>query len=230
MAAGMAIALVSTMMLAACGGSSGQSQSNADLLKSAAANMKAAKSYHLTIDVNANGQPVKIDGDFDVANNNSKLTIDNAGQKAAVTTVGSDAYISTDGGATFTKLDAATASSITSSFGQFTTMWNTFKPEQVDAVKDRITDGNPATETISGASTKHMSGSLQDLGSLSASGTTTETGTLDLWVSTDATPYVYQAKINSTSSQAMLNWSNFNKVPAITAPPTSALLPIEAYR
>ena len=66
------------MALSACGGDSGASggKSNADLMKEAAANMKAAKSYVLTADIDQAGQAVKMNGQIDVGNNNTKMDME----------------------------------------------------------------------------------------------------------------------------------------------------------
>src|SRR5947209_2468752 len=139
--AGVAIMLtLGAMALSACGGDTGTAgKSNADLLKEAAANMKAAKSYTLTADVNQAGQAVTINGQFDVANKNSKMDVDSSGQKVSVITVGNDVYLSVDGGTTYTNAGAQGAS-ITSGFATFTSMWDTFQPDQVDKAKDALKD------------------------------------------------------------------------------------------
>src|SRR6266852_4632586 len=85
--------------LSACGDTS--SISNADLLKQAAADMKAASSYTLGADFSQAGQETKLAGQIDVAGNSSHLEIDSGGQKTSLVTIGDDVYVSTDGGATF---------------------------------------------------------------------------------------------------------------------------------
>lgn len=53
-------------------------------------------------------------------------------------------------------------------------------------------------------------------------------GKLDFWISTDATPYVYQIKMDSTQGSqvytATLSWSRFNEDLGIKAPPTDKVL------
>src|SRR3954452_12742537 len=102
---GVVITLIlGAMALSACGGDTGGSsggKSNADLLKEAAANMKAAKSYTLNADVNQAGQAVKMNGQIDVGNKNMKLDMDNAGQKISMISIGDKVFLSMDGGTTY---------------------------------------------------------------------------------------------------------------------------------
>jgi len=229
--AGVVVTLtLGAVVLSACGGDSGSGgKSNADLLKEAAANMKAAKSYTLNADINQAGQAVKLNGDLDIANKNSKLDIEASGQKISVVTVGNDVYLSTDGGTTFMNAGAQ-GSSITSGFAGFTDMWNTFQPDQVDKVKDSLKDGSPATEKINGVDTKHITANAKDLSAMgtSAGGTATD-GTVDLWISTDK-PYIRQMKLNGTQDgQAVtgtLMWDKFDQPFDIKAPATSLKLNI----
>jgi hypothetical protein len=224
--AGVVITLtLGAMALSACGGDSGTaSKSNADLLKEAAANMKAAKSYTLNADVNQAGQAVTINGQLDIANKNTNLAIDASGQKVSVITVGSDVYLSTDGGTTFTNAGAA-GSSITSGFAAFTSMWDTFQPDQVDKAKDALKDGTPATEKINGVDCKHITADAKDLSVLGGSTGSTTQGTIDFWVSTDAKPYIRQMKIDGTSDgqpiKGTFTWDKFDQQFDIKAPPTS---------
>src|SRR5436189_1120852 len=103
--AGVVITLVlGAMALTACGGDSGgggTTKSNADLLKEAAANMKAAKSYTLNADVTQGDQAVKMNGPIDIANKNMKLDMDSAGQKISMISIGDKVYLSMDGGTTY---------------------------------------------------------------------------------------------------------------------------------
>src|SRR6478672_7910643 len=112
--AGVVITLIlGAMALSACGGDSGgggTTKSNADLLKEAAANMKAAKSYTLNADVDQAGQAVKMNGQIDVGNKNTKMDMEAQGQKISVISVGDKVFLSMDGGTTFTDAGAAGAS------------------------------------------------------------------------------------------------------------------------
>jgi LppX_LprAFG lipoprotein len=201
------------------GGGGTTSMSNADLLKAAAANMKAAKSYHLDISGTAAGQAISMNGDIDVAGNKSSLAMSAAGQNISVVTIISDTYLSIDGGKTFTK---SSDNSVTSGF---TKMWDSFNPADIDKSASALKDASPPNDTIDGANTKHITANAQDISSLSSTAGSAMTGTVDIWVSTDANPTVRQMKLNGTSSGQSIDftakWSNFNSVPAITAPPTS---------
>jgi len=216
--------ILGAMALSACGGDSGggTTKSNADLMKEAAANMKAAKSYTLNADVTQADQAVKMNGQIDVANKNTKLDMDAMGQKVSVITVGDKVFLSMDGGTTFTDAGAA-GSSVTEGFGAFTNMWDSFQADQIDKAKDALKDGSPATEKINGVDTKHITVDAKDLPVLGAGGT--ESGTLDLWISTDATPYIRQMKIDGTSGgqpiKGTFMWDKFNENFDIKAPPTS---------
>ncbi len=217
----VATALVAVLALAACGDSA-SGKSNADLLKDAAANMKALKTYHLTADITSAGSPTKLDGDFDVANNSYKIDTTSGGVSATVIVIGgTDVYISQDG-TTYQKLDSSMTGSVTAGFGSMTGMWDNFKPEDIDANKDQIKDGTPAIEQIDGVDTKHMTGDMQALSSLStgAGGDATTTGTVDLWVGPDSKPYVRQVKINSSDTSGTVSWSKFDEAVSISAPPT----------
>lgn len=221
----LAVIAVMSIALAACGGDnstggSGSSggQSNTDLLKQAAASMKAAKSYHLDMNGTAGGSQITLAGDVDVANNASNLTISAAGQNIQMVSVGSNAYLSTDGGTSFINAGGS-ASQITSGMSQFTSMWNNFNPADVDKSAANIKDGSPATDSINGATCKHMIANLSDLSSLSASGTTTATGTADLWAATDGSS-ICQVKVTTTdkATDITMKWSKLNSVSPIATP------------
>ncbi|MBF6613254.1 MAG: hypothetical protein IVW55_09010 [Chloroflexi bacterium] len=73
--AGVLVRAVTMMAsLTACGGDSDApaAKSNADLLKEAIANMKAAKTYHMEADLTSSGQRVTLKGDIDLTANNVK--------------------------------------------------------------------------------------------------------------------------------------------------------------
>lgn len=227
--AGVVLTLtLGAMALSACGGDSGGGgKSNADLLKEAAANMKAAKSYTLNADIDQAGQAVKLDGMLDIAGNNTKMNIEASGQKIALITIGSDVYLSTDGGTTYMNAGAS-GSSITEGFAGFTKMWDTFQPDQVDKAKDALKDGSPATEKIDGVDCKHITADASQLSVLGgATGGTATTGTLELWISTDKA-YIRQMKIDGKSGdqpiKGTLKWSKFDEKFDIKAPATSSKL------
>jgi len=224
--AGVVITLIlGAMALSACGGDSGgggTTKSNADLLKEAAANMKAAKSYTLNADVDQAGQAVKMNGQIDVGNKNMKLDIDSAGQKISMISIGDKVFLSMDGGTTYTDAGDSGAGMV-SGFSAFTNMWDSFQADQIDKAKDALKDGNPATEKINGVDTKHITANAKDLSVIG--GGTGEEGTLDLWVSTDAKPYIRQMKIDATSNGQPIKgtfvWDKFNENFDIKAPATS---------
>jgi hypothetical protein len=216
----VALTLVA-LFLSACGEQAGPS--NADLLKQAVTNMKAAKTYTLDVNFNQAGQSFKLSGQVDVANSGSRVDIDAAGQKASLITIGSAVYLSTDGGTTFAN-EGAQGSGITQGFTGFLQMWNNFQPDQVDKHKDELVNGTPAAEKINGVDTKHIKGNAQDLSTASnSSADSTTQGTIEFWIST-GTPYVRQMKIDGTTAgqavQGTYIWDKFNEPLNIQAPPT----------
>jgi hypothetical protein len=208
------------MALAACGDSASGGKSNADLLKEAAANMKAATSYHINADITQGETAVKMDGDLDLTNNNSKLTIDTQGQKVDVIVVDGKAHVSTDGGATY--MEVPDASMLTGSMAQFTEMWSSFNPEEVDKAKDALKDGTPATETIDGVSVKHITANAKDLAALNPGGTGTVEGTYDLWIGPNDKAFVRKMALDGTSDgqplKGTFTWSKINEAMDIKAP------------
>lgn len=221
-----ATSLLCVMALSACGGDAASGKSNADLLKEAAANMKAATSYHLDANVEQDGQAIKLVGDIDIAKKNLKLDVEASGQKISVVTVDGKSYLSMDGGTTYT--ESTDASSITSGLSGFTGMWDSFKAEDVDKAKDALKDGTPATEKIEGVDSKHITADAKQLSVLNASGTEgsapTE-GTLELWLGPTDKPFIRQMKIDGTQDskpiKGTLTWSKINEPMTITAPPTN---------
>jgi hypothetical protein len=216
----VAIAL-SVPALAACGDTS--SPSNADLLKQAAANMKAASSYTIAADFDQEGQEIKLAGQVDVAGNSTALEVDAGAQKTSLVTIGDDVYVSTDGGTTFARVGNQ-GTPVAQSFSSFVQMWNNFPPDQIDKHKDDLHDGTPPTEKINGVDTRHIRGNVRDLSVANNSSDTTTAGTVDFWIST-GTPYVLQMKLDGTTSgqpvQGTYNWDKFNQKFDIKAPPTS---------
>ncbi len=215
-----AIAMVS-VMLAACGGDSGgTSMSNGDLLKKAAINMKAAKSYNLDVNADTAGMAITMNGDLDLANKNSTLKMSAAGTNINMVAVGGESFTSVDGGKTYVKGDSG-ASGATDSF---TKMWDGFNAADVDKSASALKDGSPATEKIDGADTKHMTASIKDLSSLASStgGSGSTEGNIDLWISTDANPTVRQMKLAGTSDgkplTATIKWSKINEPVTVKKP------------
>ena len=193
--------------------------SNADLLKAAAANMKEAKSYHIEVDVDQAGNQVKMAGNVDVANNNADLTMTMQKQEIHAIVVGEDAYVATGGGTNFQKAPASMLQ-----LESFTGMWNNFKPEDIDRAAAALKDGTPPTETIDGVTTRHITGDAKELSALTTQGSsaTQQEGTVDLWISTDDEPYIYQMRIDGTSDgnavKGTFKWSQFNEEFDIKAP------------
>ncbi|MEO5952414.1 MAG: LppX_LprAFG lipoprotein [Chloroflexia bacterium] len=220
-----ATSLLCVMALSACGGDAASSKSNADLLKEAAANMKAATSYHLDANIDQDGQAIKLAGDIDIAKKNLKLDVDSSGMKISVITVDGKSYLSMDGGTTYTESDQGTA--ITDGLAGFTGMWDSFKTDQVDKAKDALKDGTPATEKIEGVDSKHITANAKDLSILNtntASDKTPMEGTLELWLGPTDKPFIRQMKIDGTQDskpiKGTLTWSKINEAMTITAPPT----------
>ena len=210
-------------VLSACGGDNAtptvSAMSNASLLKAAAANMKAAKSYHIDADINEAGQKVKMVGDIDITGKNAKLTMTTQGQDVDVVVIGEDAYVKTAGGTSYQKAPASALN-----LDSFINIWSNFKPEDVDKAAAALKDATPPTETIEGVTTKHIVGDAKELSALTTQGSsaTTQEGTVDLWISTDATPYIYQMRINGTSDGTAIDgtfkWNKFNETFEIKAP------------
>ena len=219
-------AVMIMLTLAACdsgggGGGSTSGKSNADLLKEAAANMKTAKTYHLLVNGNMGGQDVKLDGDIDVANNKSKLNASAAGQNISMVSIGSDSYLSMDGGTTWTKSPTGGSTGMES----FTKLWDSFKPEEIDANKDAIKDGTPKEEKVGSDDTRHMTANMADLKSLgAASGSSTTEGNMDMWITTSGKPTVRKlqmvGKSNGQDMNATIEWSGVDQPVTIEAPPT----------
>jgi hypothetical protein len=180
---------------------------SADLVKKAVADMKAAKSYHVDLNGTANGAKIGVNADIDLANKKSKLDVDAAGTKISLVMIGGDAYTSMDGGKTFTKGDSM---GVGSSFDSFTKLWDSIKPE--DITGSTLKDGIPPTEKIDGVDTKHVTTSALAGLANSASGAS---GTVDLWVTTDANPIVRQMRVNSSSGgnsgDLTFKWSKINE-------------------
>lgn len=216
------VVIMVSLLLAACGGDGGTNagSSNADLLKKAAANMKAAKSYHLDVNAETSGMNITMAADVDVTNKAAAMKVGAMGTNIDMVTVD---------GKTYQSMDGKTYSESTSSSGMesFTGMWDSFKPEDVDKSADKLKDGSPATEKIDGTDTKHMTADIKDLSGLAAASggnSTSMTGTIDIWVTTDANATVRQMKINGDSGGqkviATIKWSKINDPVTVKKPET----------
>lgn len=208
------LGLLAMASLTACGDTGPATQTNADLLKAAVANMKAAKSYHIEADLTSSGQEVTVSGDIDLAANNLKLSASAQGQSVDVTKLGNDYYSSLDGGKTWAKADASAVPDYSSVYG----MWDTINPNDIDKTKDALKDGVPATEKIDGVDTKHMTGANKDLAFVSSADASGDT--LDFWVTTDAKPTVRQMKIVGNPTSGTFKWSNIDAPVNIMTPST----------
>ena len=226
-AIGATLSLTAIMVLAACdagGGGTTTTKSNSDLLKDAAKNMREVNAYTLDADLETGGQPVKMKADVEGLNSgdkNAKMDMDAMGQQIDLIVLGNRVFVSTDGGQSYTDAGASGAQ-MTSSIDSLANMWDQLTDAEIDKAKDQLKDGSPATETIDGVATKHMTGNLKDLSAL-GSGTGGQEGTVDIWVSTDSPSYVRQMKIDAksgdTSTTGTMKWLNFNQDFDIQAPP-----------
>jgi hypothetical protein len=227
-AIGATLSLTAIMVLAACdaggGGGTTTTMSNADLLKAAAKNMREVNAYTLDADLETGGQPVKMKADVEGLNSgtkNAKMDMDAMGQKVGIIALGDKVFVSTDGGQTYTDAGASGAQ-MTGSIDSLANMWDQLTDAEIDKAKDQLKDGSPATETIDGVNTKHMTGNLKDLSAL-GSGTGGQEGTVDIWISTDSPSYVRQMRIDAksgdTATKGTMKWLNFNNDFDIQAPP-----------
>lgn len=195
--------------------------SNAELVKQAGVNMKALKSYHVAVTGSLANGDTKISGDIDAGNGNSHLDMNVAGQDLQTVQIGGVHYISTDSGKTFVK-STANAPDI----GPFVRIWDSFNPSSIDKNAANFKDGSPTHETVDGVDTKHITASSSDLSLGSATGTNS---TIDLWITTDATPFVLQMRVVGQSGSQGVNltfsWSHINENLDIKAPST---LPLRA--
>jgi hypothetical protein len=189
--------------------------------------MRNVDAYTLDANIDAAGQTVIMRADIEglkSGDKNAKMDMEAMGQNISIIVVGDSVYASTDGGQTY--LDAsASGAQMTSSVDQLATMWNQLTDAEIDRARDQLKDGSPATETIDGVATKHITGNLEDLSAL-GSGTGGQEGTVDIWISTEGTPYIRQMEIDATSNgqatKGTMRWLNFNEDFDITAPPVTS--------
>lgn len=224
------VAVMLMVTLAACdsggGGTSNNSgansgKSNAELLKLAAANMKAAKSYRIDVTAKTGGQDIKMGADLDLGNKKSKVDASMMGQNIVFVAIGDESYASTDGGTTFTKNEAG--SSMTLPTDSFTKIWESFKPEEIDKAAAAIKDGTPKDDKVGSDDTRHMTANSKDLGSLSAGTSSSEDAVVDLWVTTGDKPTVRKMKMvgksNGVDTTAEIEWTKIDQSFTIDAPP-----------
>ncbi len=207
------------LALAACDSNNpaptlGPTNSDATLVKQAGMNMKALKSYHVEATGSLAAGDMKISGDIDVSNSNSRLDMNVAGQDLQTVQIGTDHYNSSDGGKTFTKSDGTGPDP-----GPFVRVWDSFNPISIDKNAANFKDGAPARETIGGVDTKHI---ITNAGDLSLSNTSATSSTIELWITTDATAVVRQMKVVGQSGSQGVNltftWSHINENLDIKAP------------
>jgi len=200
--------------------------SNAELIKKAATNMQDADSYETDAVITMGGQTYKFDGQVDLANDLTKMDIDEGGRLYKVIGIAGDVYLSSDYGWTYTQDESGAA--LLLSLESYTRIWDYFTPSQIDLNSRPMGSGDPRTEKIDGVLTRHITVGSSPLASLMtgpASGVAS--GKLDLWISTGSKPHVYRMAIDSTLEdqeiKATLNWRRFNEKFDIAAPPAEKL-------
>jgi hypothetical protein len=212
------------LVLTACGGGAGSvaGKSNAELLKAAVANMKAAKSYHMSADIQQGEESVQFEGDIDIANKRMKLDMTAGGHSISMIQIDDKAYLSLDGGVYYPEPPSGEASD----FDSLVKMWEDISPEDIDKAKDALKDGTPATEQIDGVQTKHITGNAKDLQALSGEFVEVTDGTIDFWVTTDANPTIrqmsFQGKSDDKDMKALFKWSKINEDMQIEPPANSS--------
>ena len=208
------------------------SMSNANLLKKAVINMRKLKSYHLKADIETVGLvTTTLEGDLDIANSEYRLEMATGGIEFQVIGINGESYMSADGGA-FTK--SLAGASLDESIKELNSSWGKLTSQDIETIKDKLHNGTPPTEVINGLDTRHIVGDVVVLkvfnttstGSIPNPDSITE-GTIELWISTEQTPYVVQMRTDSFNidmdhkSKGTLTWSNFNEDFDIQAPPVS---------
>ncbi len=199
---------------------------NAELLRQAVANMAAMKSYHIENVGNVGGTATSLIGDFDVAGGRYKFTEQYSGagpsQQYQIIILGNDRYEQ--------NLIAANASYIHDSSGKsdpaassLTQMWVSIKPADLDKAALNFMVGDPASESIDGADTRHFTAPGDSLPSLNFIPNPI-TSTVELWISTDTNPTVRQMRLSgqikadaatgnaaaNSGFKVVVKWSNFN--------------------
>jgi hypothetical protein len=221
----VAALVLALLALAGCdmgGGSGTTTKSNPQLLKEAIENGKKLKSYHVVLNANAGGVQVDMSGDVDVANRKYNIEATAMGFPTGAIRIGDDIYIKemTGGYKKGTEKDG-------SSYDSFLKTWEDANTADIDKAADALKDGSPATETINGVETKHITADAEALGSLGSSGGTTGTseitdGTIDFWISTGNTPQIQQMKMVGKSEgndvTFTMKYSKHNETLTIEAP------------
>ena len=193
-------------------------RSNVNMLRSAVESMKALKSYHFSPVVGTPPGQVEMSGDVDVANHRAMLVITSTGQVENVIVVGETAYVRESGSEGYTRADYSDLN-LDSVLG----MWERFKAEDIGRTGDALKDGTPPTETVDGASTKHIMGDARELNALTNAGSETEQeGTIEFWLSAEGDPHIHQMKVDGKSDgqdiDGTFTWSRFNEAFDIKAP------------
>jgi hypothetical protein len=200
--------------------------SNADLIKKAATNMQDADSYETSAVITMGSETYKFDGQLDIANDLTKIDIDESGRLYKIIGISGEVYLSSDLGWTYTQDESGAA--LLLSLGSYTRIWDYFTPSQIDFNGRPMSSGDPRTEKIDGVLTRHITvGSSPLAAQLSGPARGVISGKLELWISTGSKPYVYRMAIDSTFEgqelKATLNWRRFNEKFDIAAPPASKL-------
>ncbi len=228
--------LLTLLLLAACDSNAtptpAPSLPSVELFKQALANMKALKSYHIDETGSVAGVKVALSGDFDVANqrySDHETYNSSSGQQLYdVIIVGGDRYTRDRSSAANAVFSKDTSGSSDLAIVSLSGMWA--KPQQADIDKATaaLRAGNPYTEQIDGADTRHLvlpSSAIPGLSFIANADPTNSN--IDLWLSTDATPTVRQLRLSGNlqsgagSFDLTLKWSQFNAQFSITAPQTS---------
>ncbi len=205
-----------------------QNYGNVVLIKQAAANMAALRSYHVDLEAIVNNDQRFVRGDFDVANNRSRVTMSLSPGATLVVSADNTTYFSSDEGKTF--IETADKKYYlqglyeAQSLLQFSHMWNSSNINKLWNIRE----ADPASELIDGVLTRHFTANVKDAPGIDVSGWGSMEGTVDIWVTTGDNPTVRQIKASSTEppsfTVATIKWNYLNHALDIQAPPTSALL------
>jgi SHS2 domain-containing protein len=214
--------LLCLLALAACdaGGGGVTTMSNADLLKSAINNAKALKTYHTEMDVTQGDVKLTMKGDFDREKKNYKVDANAMGFDIGVIKLGDEVYTKDPMTGNYKKGDASD-----DSYDSFLTMWDNTKMEEIDKAAGALKDASPATETVNGVETRHITADAKDLASLSSAtaDSTIDEGTIDFWISTGAKPQIHRMVVDGKEGgkeiDINITWSKHDEPVTIEAPP-----------
>jgi hypothetical protein len=226
--------LLLILLLAACDSSAppAPSLSSPELLKQALANMKAMQSYHIDERGSVAGVQVTLSGDFDVANQrySTSETYTSAGssqQVYDVIIIGNDRYTRDRTGASNALFSKDTSGTSDLAIASLSGMWAKPKPADIDKAGAALRAGNPYTEQIDGVDTRHLVLPSNAIPGLSfIANADPSASSIDLWLSTDATPTVRQMRLRGNLQAAAgsfdltLKWGKFNTTFNIQAPQT----------